>query len=67
MATFYTFPNNYRTDIDRNFTVINTVETATSLISDNNYETNSDATSFTCLTHGILSTCLLYTSPSPRD
>lgn len=56
MSQFFSTAINHRTDIERNFSVAASVETAIRTIADNNYETYSDATSYSFITHGILPT-----------
>ena len=52
MAIFFEPAINYRRDLDRNFTVAATIETANTNIADNNYTTFSDSLEYTFITHG---------------
>ena len=54
MSLFFDFPINYRTDLERNFSGSGATRTAITSIADNNYNTSSDATTFTFKTHQIL-------------
>ena len=58
MSLFFDFPINMRSDIDRNFTVAGSVETSNRDIADNNYDTLSDSTSYSFITHGQLPSIL---------
>ena len=56
MSHFFSAAINYRTDIERNFSVAASVETPIRTIADNNYNTYSDSNDYAFITHGILPT-----------